>query len=79
VLAGRATLADVRRRAAAGARGTRRVRRRDGQTQKTGLSRREWPMTVRDVCAAAPGQYSRTVHAWAVSILSTLDGPLHRF
>ena len=79
VLAGHATLADVRRRAARGAGGTKRVRRRADEGPSTGLWRREWPMTVRDVCRVGPDQYAERVREWAVSIIATTDGLPHRF
>lgn len=77
VLEGRATMADVRRRAAAGARGATRVKR-DGRPMDASM--RQWPTrwlrTVRDVCRLAPGLYVEHVTGWARDTIRTLDETL---
>ena len=81
VLARRATLADVRRRAGAAAAGPARVRRRPdaAPTEADRAAWREWPggwaMTVRDVCGVAPEEYGERVRAWATAVTAALDRP----
>ena len=82
VLAGRATIADVRRRAGAGARGAARVRRRAGDpsrgAEQGAIAKwpTRWPTTVLDVCRLAPEQYVDHVTAWARHTIRTLDEAL---
>jgi hypothetical protein len=82
VLAGRATIADVRRRAGAGARGAVRVRRRAVELPNEAESRRlatwptRWPTTVLDVCRLAPEQYVDHVTRWATDTIRALDETL---
>jgi len=77
VLEGRATMNDVRRRAAAGARGATRVKQRGVQATEGTLSwPTRWPTTVRDVCRLAPEQYVEHVTAWAGDTIRTLDATL---
>ena len=84
VLHGRATIAEVRRRAGAGARGTARVKRRDGE-RPTDADRASsaawpthWPTTVLDVCRLAPEQYVDHVTRWATDTIRALDAALGR-
>ena len=82
VLAGRATIADVRRRAGDAARGPARVKRREGEA----ASEEEhatlvawpthWPTTVLDVCRVAPAQYVDRVTRWATDTIQSLDEAL---
>jgi hypothetical protein len=72
VLAGRATLEAVRRRARRGGAEAGRVTRRAGDEVVRWPVRR-WPMTVADVCAAGADGYGERVARWARSILDTLD------
>ena len=80
VLDGRATIADVRRRAGAGARGASRVKRRQGEspsdTDRAAATAwpTHWPTTVLDVCRLAPEQYVDHVTRWARDTIRTLDG-----
>ncbi|HEX7979977.1 MAG TPA: DUF5946 family protein [Gemmatimonadaceae bacterium] len=82
VLDGSATIAEVRRRAGAGARGATRVKRRseDASTRSEDAPRSRWPThwpsTVRDVCRLAPEQYIDHVTAWARDTVRTLDQTL---
>ena len=79
VLAGRATLAEARRRARAAADGPTRVTRRP-DAPLTAEEREAlaawpvvWPMTVRDVCDVAPDAYVAAVRAWAAAVTTTLE------
>jgi hypothetical protein len=78
VLAGRATLAEARRRAAAVAGGATRVLRRAdvplsaAEDAMVGAWPRKWPVTVRDVCRVEPSAYVTTVRAWATAVVATL-------
>ena len=82
VLGGRGTLADVRRRAGAGARGPTRVRRRTGDSSSEAdrasmaMWPGQWSTTVLDVCRLAPEQYVDHVTRWATDTLRTLDEAL---
>jgi hypothetical protein len=71
VLAGRATVADVRRQVRAATDGSTRVRRR-GDGTVSGFSAPAWTMTVRDVSEVAPEQYAERVRAWAASVSAAL-------
>ena len=78
VVTGRATVADARRRARAGADGATRVRRH-ADTVLTAEDRAmldawptAWPLTVRDVCRVAPAAYAPAVRAWAAAVVATL-------
>jgi hypothetical protein len=79
VLHGRATIAEVRRRASAGAGGATRVKRHseDAPDRAEHASRKgwptHWPSTVADVCRLAPEQYIDHVTAWARDTVRTLD------
>lgn len=78
VLAGRATVADARRRARYSASGPTRVRRHADQllseAEQASLDAwpRAWPMTVLDVCRVPPEQYVAQVRAWAESVSAML-------
>jgi Family of unknown function (DUF5946) len=79
VLAGRATLADARRRARESVDGSTRVTRH-ADAPPTAAERdalatwpRMWPLTVRDVCRVEPEAYVAAVRGWAASIVATLD------
>lgn len=82
VLAARATIAEVRRRAGAAARGSARVKRREGDPWREAdhatmaLWPTRWPTTVRDVCRVAPEQYVANVSRWATNTMRTLDEAL---
>lgn len=79
VLDGRATIADVRRRAGAGSRGASRVKRREGElpsdTDRAAAATwpTQWPTTVLDVCRLAPELYVDHVTRWARDTIRTLD------
>lgn len=79
VLAGRATIADARRRARAAADGSTRVRRRVdapmSAEERPLLQRwpRVWELTVRDVCEVAPLEYAERTRAWATAVVAALD------
>ncbi len=82
VLGGRATIADVRRRATASVGGGVRVKRHEGE--EAGDAARpsriawpaQWPMTVLDVNRVAPEQYVEHVARWAEGTVRTLDKAL---
>ena len=82
VLDGRATIADVRRRAEAGASGAARVKRREGESPSdadraaTAAWPTRWPTTVRDICRLAPEQYVDHVTRWARDTTRTLSEAL---
>ena len=74
VLAGRATIADARQRARAGAEGAVRVIRRpdtpippDEVTVLRAWPTR-WSVTVRDVCRVSPRDYAGAVRRWATAV-----------
>lgn len=79
VLAGRATVADARRRASAASDGAARVRRRAGTALSPadqgllGAWPTRWPMTIRDVCDVAPAQYVAQVRRWAECVSAVLE------
>jgi hypothetical protein len=71
-LAGRAALADIRRRVRAGADGPARITRREGdEVPRWGAA--DWPLTVADVLAGGVVGYGARVAAWAVSVLEAID------
>jgi hypothetical protein len=82
VLDGRATIAEVRRRAGDGARGAARVKRRNGdlpsEADRVLLAAwpTHWPSTVLDVCRLAPEQYVDHVTRWATDTIRTLNATL---
>lgn len=81
VLAGRATIADARQRAGAGARGSARVKRREGElpteAERTPMEwPTRWPTTVLDICNLAPEEYVDHVTEWARDTVRTLDQAL---
>lgn len=84
VLDGRATIAEVRRRAGAGARGAARVKRRNGALPSdaghasSSAWPSHWPTTVLDVCRLAPEQYVDHVTRWARDTIRALDAALGR-
>lgn len=73
-LAGRASVAELRRRARAGARAAGRVTRRAHDPEVRWEVAR-WPMTVADVLSVPPERerYAEEVSRWAGSVLHTLD------
>jgi hypothetical protein len=72
VLAGRATLAELRRRTRRAVNGSARVTRRPGEAPAS-WRRGGWPMTVADVCSAGVDAYCERVVLWARSVRDTLD------
>ena len=82
VLDGRATIADVRRRATASVGGAARVKRHAGEESvDAARSSRiawptQWPMTVLAVSRVAPEQYVEHVTRWARGTVQTLDEAL---
>ena len=74
VLAGRATIADARQRARAGAEGSVRVIRRPDtpMSPDEAAALRAWPtrwsVTVRDVCRVPPHEYADAVLRWATAV-----------
>ena len=82
VLGGRATIADVRRRATASVGGAVRVKRHEGE-QLVDAARppliawpTRWPMTVLDVYHVAPPRYVEEVTRWARGTVQALDEAL---
>lgn len=74
-LDGRATVAELRRRARRDADGPTRVRRRPGDPPAA-WHRGPWPMHVADVLVATAETYPALVTAWARSVRATLGrGP----
>ncbi len=80
VLAGRATIADARRRAGQGTAGARRVRRDETSPHapdEEALRRdwpTEWPVTVQYVIDGGTAEYVARVRELAQSVVLTLDG-----
>jgi hypothetical protein len=77
VLAGRATLDDVRRRVRYATNGPTHVLRRPGSADEESGSRAawptEWPITVLDVCRVSPEEYRERVRQWGETVSSALD------
>lgn len=80
ILAGRATIGDLRRRMHYLADGPTRVLRRAGKAQPgeeepcIGKWPTRWPLTVLDVCRVAPERHIECVRQWADAVSSTLGG-----
>jgi hypothetical protein len=73
ILAGKATIAEARRRARKATEGPNRVRRRPGDPARQPEDwPSQWSMTVRDVCDSPPDRYIQRVRDWAVSVQSSI-------
>jgi hypothetical protein len=72
-LAGRASMAELRRRARSGASDRGRVTRREGDAE-SGWSVAEWPMTIVDVVPFMTNRerYATRVREWAQSVIGVL-------
>jgi hypothetical protein len=71
VLAGRASLDEIRHRARRGAAAAGRVTRREGDaTARWNVA--AWPVTVADVCAEGAADYARNVEHWAASVVAAI-------
>jgi hypothetical protein len=71
-LDGKASVAELRRRARLATDGPTRVRRRPGDPPVV-WHRGPWPVTVTDVLPATSATYPKLVEAWARGIRATLD------
>jgi hypothetical protein len=71
-LDGKASVAELRRRASQATAGPTRVRRRPGDPP-VAWPRGPWPLTVADVLGATAVTYPELVSAWARSVRLTLD------
>jgi len=71
---GRASVAELRRRASRAFEGSARVLRRpeDPPSVPAGWPN-EWPMTVADMCGVAPTRYNAQAEAWARSVVATIS------
>jgi hypothetical protein len=72
VLAGRATLEDIRRRTRDAVNGPTRVLRRLDEPGDTAGWPTEWPLTIAHACRAAPEDYAPRVREWAKAVSAAL-------
>ena len=75
-LAGKADVAELRRRASRAAEGARRVLRRpeDPPAALPTSWPTRWPFTARDMAGTAPAEYDRQARRWAESVAASLEG-----